>query len=493
MTQHTSLLTELLADKNNKLDENFADTRRSVSSTQVYQTENIMSSPPSAFTITTSEDKPQTIIHQTVFHNNVRYVKVAAYHPHIAGCWYLSRNTDQATAHKFLITNKQLAAIMNMLKPGCITEDALYSRGNTQGCTFKMQAPVSLTSQHIRPQTVWPSTQAAMMVSKMCGGADLNSLLVDDAPPVKVMTPDQETSAMLADKNTFIGEARPTLPNLRHRPDADTPLSPSDLEAEAILQQKQAFSGTPRHTKRARAKATSAAAAGAPQPRSQTAVLFNDLVNKVLEIADHVVGIEQAYEDLQVAHTLTKGELQTAESTINHIATAASSVHDKKMQIATARAESSDVPFTGAVSLKHCLATGSFYTSDRLYKNGFFSCEDMFQVFANLWVDETGTLVNKDHFQRVVRNVFQQTSSTADRPRLRASAVRDKEATLCPVVCPKKTNPVDGNDDPMDLDNPAYVSNNTPCVRLQPRYTAKAVEHLKKVWNTYLPNSTQDV
>lgn len=489
MTQHTSLLTELLADKNNKLDENFVDERRSTPSTQVYQTENIiMSSPTPAFTITTSEYKPHMVCY-----NGVRYTKLAAQHPHIDGCWYLSRNTDVSSAYKFLITNKQLATIMNMLKPGCITEDALYSRGNTQGCTFKMQAPVSLPSRHIRPQTVWPSTQAAMMVSKVCDGADLHYLLVDDALPVKDMTPEQETSSMLADKNTFIGEARPTLPNLRHRPDTEPPVSSSDLEAEAILQQKHAFSGTPRRTKRANVKAKVAADVAPSVPGSKTVPLFTELVNKVLEIADHVVGIEQAYEDLQVAHALTKAELHTAESTINNIAATASSVHDKKMQIATARAEASDVPFTGAVSLKHCLATGSFYTSDRLYKNGFFSCEDMFQVFANMWVDDTGTLVNKDHFQRVVRNVFQQASSTSERPRLRASAVRDKEATLCPVVCPKKTNPVDGNDDPMDLDNPAYVSNNTPCVRLQPRYTAKAVEHMKKVWNTYLPNSTQDV
>lgn len=488
MTQHTSLLTELLADKNNKLDENFTDTRRSVPSTQVYQTENIMSSPPSAFTITTSEDKPHIVCH-----NGVRYTKLAAQHPHIDGCWYLSRDTDVSSAYKFLITNKQLATIMNMLKPGCITEDALYSRGNTQGCTLKMQAPVSLPSRHIRPQTVWPSTQAAMMVSKVCDGADLGYLLFDDALPVKDMTPEQETSSILSDKNTFIGEARPTLPNLRHRPDVVTPLSASDLEAEAILQQKQVFSGTPRRTKRANVKAKVPADVAPSVPDSKTVPLFNELVNKVLEIVDHVVGIEHAYEELQVAHALTKVELQTAENTITHIATTASSVHDKKMQIAAARAESSDVPFTGAVSLKHCLATGSFYTSDRLYKNGFFSCEDMFQVFSNLWVDETGTLVNKDHFQRVVRNVFHQDSSTSERPRLRSSAIRNKEATLCPVVCPKKTNPVDDYGDPSDLDNPAYVSNNTPCVRLQPRYTAKAVEHLKKVWNTYLPNSTQDV
>lgn len=457
MTQHTSLLTELLADKNNKLDENFADTRRSVPPTQVYQTENIMSRPPPAFTITTSERKPHIVCH-----NNVRYVKVAAHHPHITGCWYLSRNTDVSSAHKFLITNKQLAAIMNTLNPGCITEDALYSRGNAQGCTFKMQAPVSLTSQHIRPQTVWPLPKAAAMVSKMCGGADLDSLLFDATPASSSV---QSTTTVTA----------------------------ADLEAEAILQQKQEFSGTPRRTKRSNVKAKVPADVAPSVPDSKTVPLFNELVNKVLEIVDHVVGIEHAYEELQVVHALTKVELQTAENTITHIATTASSVHDKKMQIAAARAESSDVPFTGAVSLKHCLATGSFYTSDRLYKNGFFSCEDMFQVFSNLWVDETGTLVNKDHFQRVVRNVFQQASSTAERPRLRASAVRDKEATLCPIVCPKKTNPVDDYGDPSDLDNPAYVSNNTPCVRLQPRYTAKAVEHLKKVWNTYLPNSTQDV
>lgn len=125
--------------------------------------------------------------------------------------------------------------------------------------------------------------------------------------------------------------------------------------------------------------------------------------------------------------------------------------------------------------------------ADMLTRNGLLNSDQIYSAFAEKWNDpNTGKLIKKEDFQAILRYVFHKSNSSHRIPVLKANALRDNFAAVCTIRCKKKANPRDASGNILDIDNPAYTSNEHPCVRLQARYTSKAVELLIQRWEKYV-------
>lgn len=152
-----------------------------------------------------------------------------------------------------------------------------------------------------------------------------------------------------------------------------------------------------------------------------------------------------------------------------------------KAAVATVK-EKYDTDTTDSLS-KFISRLGVVKNVDDLTKAGLLNSDQMFSIFNEKWKSpKTGKLIHKNEFQAVIRGVFHTPNSTHAAPVIVAEALRNNYAAVCRVACKKQPNPVDVNGNILHIDNPAYTSNEHPCIRLQPRYTSKAVEYLTKNW-----------
>jgi len=123
------------------------------------------------------------------------------------------------------------------------------------------------------------------------------------------------------------------------------------------------------------------------------------------------------------------------------------------------------------------------YKAEQLTRMGLLNSDQVYSLFPSDWHDKmTGELIQKDRFQNLLRHVFHLKHSSHRTPMLKAEMIRDNMAVICQVFCKKKPNPTDDHGNKLELDNPAYISNNEPCVRFQVRYTAKAIDYLRNNW-----------
>jgi hypothetical protein len=150
--------------------------------------------------------------------------------------------------------------------------------------------------------------------------------------------------------------------------------------------------------------------------------------------------------------------------------------------VAAAVKEKYDTDTTDSLS-KFISRLGVVKNVDDLTKAGLLNSDQMFSIFNEKWKSpKTGKLIHKNEFQAVIRGVFHTPNSTHAAPVIVTEALRNNYAAICRVACKKQPNPVDENGNILHIDNPAYTSNEHPCIRLQPRYTSKAIEYLTKNW-----------
>lgn len=130
--------------------------------------------------------------------------------------------------------------------------------------------------------------------------------------------------------------------------------------------------------------------------------------------------------------------------------------------------------------------------SESLTRMGLWNSDQLYCLFSKSWTDqETGDLIQKNKFQAILRRVFHLKTSTHRTPLLKAETIRDGAAVLCQVLCKKKPNPIDAKGNPVELNNPAYLSSSDPYVRFQVRYTSKAVDYLQLNWYKLQPSTKE--
>ena len=127
------------------------------------------------------------------------------------------------------------------------------------------------------------------------------------------------------------------------------------------------------------------------------------------------------------------------------------------------------------------------YTSKELTKDGFFGAEEIYNIPDFNFLDgNTGEKIHRSKFYGILRMEFHKKGTEGKPiPILKVKHVRDGLVTSFPVYCAKKDNPTDPiTGEATDLDNPAYKAYEGPCIRVQTRYTAQAVAHIRNNWAT---------
>lgn len=102
--------------------------------------------------------------------------------------------------------------------------------------------------------------------------------------------------------------------------------------------------------------------------------------------------------------------------------------------------------------------------SDELTKEGWLTSEYLYRWYFDSWKNSKGKLIPLNKFYEILRQVFQTTTSRREAPKIKAEFLRNGAVRLFSVAVPKKPN-------------------TQAKYRPQIRYSAKAVEVLKRRWS----------
>lgn len=204
-----------------------------------------------------------------------------------------------------------------------------------------------------------------------------------------------------------------------------------------------------------------------------------------------IYGFSQDKPKTPVTNTSTMKSKSTPTHSVMYANINSVMANVKKVKATKAKAAPKPVPAN--LTLAQHLSSSEFVsTSEEFTKAGLLNSNALYSVlwmYLNDVIRENmsssiplGINMNdfsKPNFFRLLRSLFQTHDSTHRMPLLNSTAKQKNYATICHIKCEKKANPVDAAGQALDLANPAYTSNTDPCVRLQVRYTDKAVKYLK--------------
>lgn len=204
-----------------------------------------------------------------------------------------------------------------------------------------------------------------------------------------------------------------------------------------------------------------------------------------------IYGFAQDKPKTPVTNTSTMKSKSTPTHSVMYANINSVMANVKKVKATKAKVTPKPVPANLTLS-QHLSSSEFVSTSEEFTKAGLLNSNALYSVlqthFNALNLSAAGTsgqaildmnAFSKPNFFRLLRFLFQTSDSTHRMPLLNSTATKKNYATICHIKCEKKANPVDAAGLALDIANPAYTSNTDPCVRLQVRYTDKAVKYLK--------------
>ena len=229
-----------------------------------------------------------------------------------------------------------------------------------------------------------------------------------------------------------------------------------------------------------------------PSPENQPTVSSCDVI-ETNKAVNYITQIINQLKKTTIRHDLLQKEVKKLKADIEALTSKPRA--SSPVVTPSAHLTGGVKPYTDKVdSLSELLSKSVSVTdTDRFTKVGLFNSDQIYSTFAHEWIDpKTKKLINKNKFYAILRYVFHKSNSSHRAPVLKASAIRENYALVCQIFCKKKSNPLDAEGNALDLENPAYLSNKHPCVRLQARYTSNAIHLLISRWKSYVNHLFKD-